>query len=58
MPKVWSNPYDFALAWLGVMIYFTGALACLTMEIRKENQHHAGEYRQSVPNDSSGFLGR
>jgi hypothetical protein len=38
MASVWSNPYDFSVAWIGVMIYFAVAMACLILTIWKENR--------------------
>ena len=38
MAKVWSNLYGFSVAWVGVMIYFAVAMACLVLTIRKENR--------------------
>ncbi len=58
MPKVWSNPYDFAAAWLGVMIYFTGALVWVVLGIRKESRCSAGEYGLPAGADGSKLLGR
>ncbi len=39
MSKVWSNLYGFSVAWIGVMIYFAVAMACLVLTIWKENRH-------------------
>jgi heme/copper-type cytochrome/quinol oxidase subunit 2 len=36
MAKVWSNLYGFSVAWVGVMIYFAVAMACLILTIWKE----------------------
>lgn len=38
MASVWSNPYGFSVAWIGVMIYFTVAMAYLILTIWKENR--------------------
>jgi hypothetical protein len=38
MASVWSNPYGFSVAWIGVMIYFAVATACLILTIWKENR--------------------
>lgn len=38
MASVWSNPYGFSVAWVGVMIYFTVAMAYLVLKIWKENR--------------------
>jgi hypothetical protein len=38
MASVWSNPYGFSVAWIGVMIYFAVAMACLVLTIWKENR--------------------
>lgn len=38
MAKVWSNTYGFSVAWIGVMIYFAVAMACLVIIICKENR--------------------
>lgn len=38
MASVWSNPYGFSAAWIGVMIYFAVAMAYLILTIWKENQ--------------------
>jgi hypothetical protein len=38
MASVWSNPYGFSVAWVGVMIYFAAAVACLVLTIWKENR--------------------
>ena len=38
MSKVWSNLYGFSVAWIGVMIYFAVAMACLVLTIWKENR--------------------
>jgi hypothetical protein len=38
MASVWSNPYGFSVAWVGVMIYFAAAMACLVLTIWKENR--------------------
>jgi len=43
MAEVWSNPYGFSVAWVGVMIYFIVALAYLVLKIRKENQSYIGK---------------
>ena len=36
--SVWSNPYGFSVAWIGVMIYFAVAMAYLILTIWKENR--------------------
>jgi len=38
MASVWSNPYGFSVAWIGVMIYFAVAMAYLILTIWKENR--------------------
>jgi len=38
MASVWSNPYGFSVAWIGVMIYFAVATAYLILTIWKENR--------------------
>lgn len=38
MASVWSNPYGFSVAWVGVMIYFAVAMAYLVLTIWKENR--------------------
>lgn len=38
MASVWSNPYGFSVAWVGVMIYFAVATAYLVLKIWKENR--------------------
>jgi hypothetical protein len=38
MTTVWKNPYDFSMAWVGVMVYFVSALVYLIFLIRKECQ--------------------
>ena len=43
MAEVWSNPYGFSVAWVGVMICFIVALAYLVLKIRKENQSYIGK---------------
>jgi hypothetical protein len=36
MASVFSNPYGFSVAWVGVMIYFVTALGYLIFKIRRE----------------------
>ena len=38
MAYVWHNPYGFSVAWIGVMIYFTVAMAYLVLTIWKETK--------------------
>ena len=38
MVSAWRNPYDFSIAWTGVMVYFVSALLYLIFLIRKERQ--------------------
>lgn len=38
MASVWSNPYGFSVAWIGVMIYFAVAMSYLILTIWKENR--------------------
>jgi hypothetical protein len=38
MASVWSNPYGFSVAWIGVMLYFAVAMAYLILTIWKENR--------------------
>jgi hypothetical protein len=38
MAYVWTNPYGFSVAWIGVMIYFAVAMAYLVIKIWKENR--------------------
>lgn len=38
MKAVWNNPYDFGVAWLGVMVYFVAALVYFFLKIRNENE--------------------
>ncbi|MBU1262765.1 hypothetical protein KJ640_07460 [bacterium] len=38
MAKVWENPFDFGIAWIGVMVYFTLCLIYTIVKIRKENK--------------------
>lgn len=38
MASVWSNPYSFSVAWVGVMIYFAVATVYLIFTIWKENR--------------------
>ncbi len=41
--SVWSNPYGFSVAWIGVMIYFAVAMAYLILTIWKENRGQTGK---------------
>jgi hypothetical protein len=43
MASVWSNPYGFSVAWIGVMIYFAVAMAYLILTIWKENRSQTGK---------------
>ena len=40
MVNAWNNPFGFSVGWMGVMLYFAGALVCLIVKIRKENQRY------------------
>lgn len=42
MASVWSNPYGFSIAWVGVMIYFLIGMACLIWRILAEVRSHGG----------------
>ena len=41
MANVWSNPYGFSKAWVGVMAYFAVALAYMVLKIRREVRNYA-----------------
>ncbi|MBI4378912.1 MAG: hypothetical protein HY578_07440 [Nitrospinae bacterium] len=41
MTSVWSNPYGFSIAWLGVMIYFVIASAYLIRTILRESASYS-----------------
>ena len=41
MASVWSNPYGFSVAWVGVMIYFWGALIVFYVCIRKKDKQYS-----------------
>ena len=41
MPKVWDNPYEFGVGWLGVMIYFVIMLLIVSARIRREVKKYA-----------------
>jgi TRAP-type C4-dicarboxylate transport system permease small subunit len=45
MASVFSNPFSFSGAWVGVMVYFTAAMALLCINIVKENRDRA----QKIP---------
>jgi hypothetical protein len=36
MAKVWENPFDFGIGWIGVMTYFSICLTYMIVKIRKE----------------------
>jgi hypothetical protein len=36
MAKVWENPFDFGVGWVGVMLYFLVCLAYTIVKVRKE----------------------
>jgi hypothetical protein len=48
MAPVWSNAYDFSIAWLGVMAYFVCACVVLIARVRKDCVMHSDASRQSA----------
>lgn len=40
MVNAWNNPFGFSVGWMGVMLYFAGALVCLIVKIRKDSQRY------------------
>ena len=38
MARVWENPFDFSIGWMGVMVYFAVFLVYMVVKIRKENR--------------------
>lgn len=36
MPRVWQNPHDFSTGWVLVMLYFTIALVCIILLVRRD----------------------
>ena len=40
MVNAWNNPFGFSVGWMGVMLYFAGALVCLIVKIRKDGQRY------------------
>ena len=37
MAKVWENPFDFGIAWIGVIVFFVISLIYMIVKIRKAN---------------------
>ena len=40
MASVWSNPYGFSAAWVGVVVFFAIAFACLIWTILRDSRRH------------------